>query len=78
MKTPICGDSFVNITWNPPSQDGGERIFEYRIYRKDTPTGIYEYKKTFSPDVKWYLDRNVTNGNALPPGKIDAVENQSW
>lgn len=62
MKTPICGDSFVNISWNPPGQDGGERVFEYRVYRKDTPTGIYEYKRMFSPDVKWYLDLNVTNG----------------
>ncbi|MCK4443507.1 MAG: fibronectin type III domain-containing protein, partial [Thermoplasmata archaeon] len=54
------GDSFVNITWSPPSSDGGFPVTKYRIYRGTVSGG-----ETFLVDTQWfayYNDTVVTNG----------------
>jgi fibronectin type 3 domain-containing protein len=56
--TAKSGDSFVNLTWDVPSSDGGIPIIEYHIYRDDT-TGIYD---SVGSDQLWYNDTNVFNG----------------
>jgi parallel beta-helix repeat protein len=48
------GDSYVNLTWSPPSDDGGSAIIGYNIYRDGSFLG-------FVTDL-WYNDTTVTNG----------------
>ncbi len=53
-------DSYVNITWSPPSSDGGFPVTIYRVYRGTTPGG-----ETFLVNNSWlshYNDTSVTNG----------------
>lgn len=54
----ISGDSFVNLTWDPPSADGGSSITGYNIYRNDT-NGIFN---TVAGSQRWYNNTNVING----------------
>jgi parallel beta-helix repeat protein len=52
------GDSYVNLTWSPPADDGGSAIIGYNIYRDDTP-GVF----AFVPASQlWFNDTSVTNG----------------
>lgn len=57
------GDSFINFTWFPPDHKGGEEIDEYRIYRKESLGAQFVLFQTVSPDVRWFRDDTVINGN---------------
>ncbi len=57
------GDSYINFTWFPPDHNGGEEIDEYRIYRKESLGGQFVLFQTVSPDVRWFRDDTVINGN---------------
>jgi parallel beta-helix repeat protein len=54
------GDSYVNITWSPPSSDGGFPVITYRIYRGTTSGG-----EVALDDRLWFTyfnDTSVSNG----------------
>jgi len=53
-------DSYVNITWSPPSSDGGFPVTIYRIYRGTAPGG--EAYLAERPWLSQYNDTSVTNG----------------
>ncbi len=57
------GDSFVNFTWFAPDHNGGEEIDEYRIYRKESLGGQFVLFQTVSPNIRWFQDDSVINGN---------------
>ncbi|UCG68600.1 MAG: right-handed parallel beta-helix repeat-containing protein [Thermoplasmata archaeon] len=54
----IAGDSFVNLTWEAPLDDGGSSIISFNIYRNDT-SGVYDM---IPSDQLWYNDTDVSNG----------------
>jgi fibronectin type 3 domain-containing protein len=60
--TALSGDTYVNFTWESPSNDGGSQISGYNIYRNGIP-GIYAY---VSANQLWYNDTNVINGITYP------------
>ncbi len=53
--TAIAGDSYVNLTWNAPTFDGGFPIINYTIYRNGTSFAEIE-------NVTYYNDTTVGNG----------------
>jgi fibronectin type 3 domain-containing protein len=54
------GDGYVNITWDPPADDGGSPITNYRIYKAETSGGQTSYIEI--GNVLYYNDTSVTNG----------------
>jgi fibronectin type 3 domain-containing protein len=54
----IAGDSFVNLTWSGPYDNGGSPVTSYNIYRNDTPGILISVPAT----QLWYNDTNVLNG----------------
>ncbi len=57
----LGGDSHVNLTWEPPEDDGGARITNYDIYRRKSSETYVSYYKTIG-NVTKYTDTDVTNG----------------
>ncbi len=56
-------DSFVQLSWNAPENDGGAKIIKYKIYRS-TGTGLGNETFlgfTVAPELS-YGDHSVTNG----------------
>jgi parallel beta-helix repeat protein len=56
-----AGNSYVNVTWNPPASDGGSPITHYEIYRGDAP-GVDVFLVEIG-NLSYYNDTTVTNGN---------------
>ncbi len=56
--TATAGDSYVNLTWDVPSSDGGFVIIGYNIYRNGT-IGIYN---STTAGQLWFNDTDVING----------------
>jgi fibronectin type 3 domain-containing protein len=54
------GDAFVNLTWETPSDDGGEAITNYSIYRGTSP-GSETYLTTIG-NVLAFTDTDLING----------------
>ncbi len=54
------GNGYVNLTWDPPSDDGGSPITNYRIYKGTTSGG--ESFLIQIDDILFYNDTIVTNG----------------
>lgn len=55
------GDSFVNLSWSYPEDDGGVEVSEYRIYRGTTSVNK-ELIATLEPETFHYNDTSVVNG----------------
>lgn len=54
--TDMWGDSYVNLTWNASTNDGGSPVIVYNIYRDGMFIG------TTPGNQLWYNDTDVTNG----------------
>ncbi len=55
------GNGEVHLEWNPPDENGGSVITEYRIYR-GTSSGGETYLAEVNGSSLSYTDRSVTNG----------------
>ncbi|MCK5560651.1 MAG: peptidase C1, partial [Thermoplasmata archaeon] len=55
-----AGDSYINVSWNVPFNDGGSLIMNYRIYRGNTSNEFILIAKV--GNFLYYEDLNVTNG----------------
>jgi fibronectin type 3 domain-containing protein len=53
--TGTSGDSYVNLTWSAPAQDGGSPIITYSIYRNGS------FYDSVPGNQKWYNDTSVLN-----------------
>jgi fibronectin type 3 domain-containing protein len=59
--TLTVGPSSITLSWEPPANDGGAPIDEYRIYRSETPTDLSKVH-TLPGTEMTYTDTSVTNG----------------
>ncbi len=54
----LSGNSFVELYWDPPQDDGGSAIQNYKIERTDGMQRVF----TTGDDTTFYHDETVTNG----------------
>ncbi|MEF8874653.1 MAG: PQQ-binding-like beta-propeller repeat protein [Candidatus Thermoplasmatota archaeon] len=55
------GDEQIELTWDPPSDDGGSNVTEYKIYR-GTTSGILTLHDSVGRNTTTYIDTGLTNG----------------
>ncbi|UCH88930.1 MAG: right-handed parallel beta-helix repeat-containing protein [Thermoplasmata archaeon] len=55
-----AGDSYINLTWEPPVSNGGADIEYYHIYRVSNDVVLYELFK-IGGDILFYNDTSVSN-----------------
>jgi hypothetical protein len=55
-----AGDSYVYLSWDVPSDDGGTPVMVYKVYRGTTSRGEKTMLTTVG-NVLTYTDKNVTN-----------------
>ncbi len=55
------GNGYVDLAWEPPSDNGGKQIIEYNIYRGES-SGEADYINKVDRTKTGYTDTNVTNG----------------
>jgi len=60
LQASVC-DGSVSLSWNPPSDDGGSSITQYRIYR-GTSSGSETYYKTVSATERTFIDEYASEG----------------
>jgi fibronectin type 3 domain-containing protein len=63
--TAQASDRMVQLSWTPPSTDGGTGLLKYRLYRATTPGGQDLARTplaTLSKSVLTYADTTVSNG----------------
>lgn len=68
----VAGDSQITLTWNPPADDGGSPITNYRIYRGTSPGT--EVLLSELGNVLSYIDSGLTDGQTYYY-KVSAVTN---
>ncbi len=56
-----AGNGYVELSWNPPSNDGGATITVYKIYR-GTSMGTEQLIAEVNGTQTWYNDTTVKNG----------------
>ena len=59
--TATAGIGYINVTWDPPTNDGGSAIEEYLIYRKAGDAGTYVLIGTVPASQTWYNDTSVNS-----------------
>ncbi len=57
----IADDEEITLTWDPPTDDGGSVVIEYKIYRGTTSADL-SLQNTVSGDSTIFTDISVTNG----------------
>ncbi|MGA1865996.1 MAG: PA14 domain-containing protein, partial [Thermoplasmatota archaeon] len=55
------GDSYINLSWEPPIELGGSNIIEYRIFRANG-TDYLKFYTNVSGDRLFFNDTDVDNG----------------
>ncbi len=58
----ISGDSFVELSWDPPEEDGGVPITEYEVYRGNESESLSSI--AFAGGNTTFNDTSVVNGNS--------------
>jgi len=66
-----AGDGHVNLVWDPPLDNGGSNIKEYKIYRGPS-SGEESYFDSVDESITSYNDNDLTNGQTYYY-KISAV-----
>jgi parallel beta-helix repeat protein len=56
----VAGDSYVDLTWNPPTSDGGLVVTQYQVYRGPNPSQMSQH--VLLGDVLSYRDETAKNG----------------
>ncbi|MBS3816850.1 MAG: PQQ-binding-like beta-propeller repeat protein [Candidatus Thermoplasmatota archaeon] len=56
-----AGDAEVELTWDPPSDDGGSSINEYKIYRGTSSSSLTSHDN-IGGNTTSYTDTGLTNG----------------
>ena len=57
----VAGDGYINVTWDPPADNGGANITAYNIYR-GTASGSEQLIATVDRNTTYYNDTAVTKG----------------
>ncbi|MCD6384081.1 MAG: fibronectin type III domain-containing protein, partial [Thermoplasmata archaeon] len=55
------GNSFINLSWDPPSDDGGYSIISYRVYRS-TENSSFSLLSTLPASTTFFNDTSLING----------------
>ena len=58
------GVGYINLTWSPPSDNGGISILNYTIIRNPAPSPAIPWVINASTGVTWYNDTSVVAGTA--------------
>jgi hypothetical protein len=56
----VVGDGFVNVTWEPPLDNGNSTITNYNVYRKGPPDSFFVFLEAVG-NLLYYNDTNVVN-----------------